>query len=238
MKVVVVLPTYKERENIIRLIPELFEQFKSNRKHEFEVLVVDDESPDRTAEAVKELAKKLPSIHLLTGKKQGLGAAYIRGFKHAMKKLNPDVLVEMDADFSHLPGDLPRLIEQIEKGADFVIGSRYVHGGKVPKDWNFFRKANSRWGNRLARYLAGIDNVADCTSGFRAIKRKTLEKVDLNRLKVRGYSFQMNLLYKAYMSGAKIKEVPIDFQERTWGHTKTWARGYLGIYVEQSEIKI
>ncbi len=220
MKVVVVLPTYKERENIIRLIPELFEQFKSNRKHEFEVLVVDDESPDRTAEAVKELAKKLPSIHLLTGKKQGLGAAYIRGFKHAMKKLNPDVLVEMDADFSHLPGDLPRLIEQIEKGADFVIGSRYVHGGKVPKDWNFFRKANSRWGNRLARYLAGIDNVADCTSGFRAIKRKTLEKVDLDRLKVRGYSFQMNLLYKAYMSGAKIKEVPIDFQERTWGHTK------------------
>ncbi len=220
MKVVIVLPTYKERENIIRLIPELFEQFKSSRKHEFEVLVVDDESPDRTAEAVKELAKKLPSIHLLTGKKQGLGAAYIRGFKHAMKKLNPSVLVEMDADFSHLPGDLPKLIEQIEKGADFVIGSRYVRGGKVPKDWNFLRKTNSRWGNRFARYLAGIDNVRDCTSGFRAIKKSVLEKINLDKLKVRGYSFQMNLLYKAYMGGAKIKEVPIDFQERTWGHTK------------------
>jgi dolichol-phosphate mannosyltransferase len=220
VKVVVVLPTYKERENIIRLIPELVEQFGKKHKHKFEILVVDDESPDRTAQAVKELAKKLPNIHLLTGKKQGLGAAYIKGFKYAMKKLKPDVLVEMDADFSHLPQDLPGLLKQIEKGADFVIGSRYVRGGKVPKDWSFFRKANSRWGNRFARYLAGIDNVRDCTSGFRAIKRKTLDKIDLDRLKVRGYSFQMNLLYKAYMSGAKIREVPIDFQERTWGHTK------------------
>jgi dolichol-phosphate mannosyltransferase len=220
VKVVVVLPTYKERENIIRLIPELVEQFKDKSKHRFEILVVDDESPDRTAEAVKELAKKLPHIHLLIGKKQGLGAAYIRGFKHAMKKMKPDVLVEMDADFSHLPGDLPKLINQIEKGADLVIGSRYISGGRIPKDWNFFRKANSRWGNRFARYLAGIDNVRDCTSGFRAIKRSVLEKIDLDKLKVRGYSFQMNLLYKAYVSGAKIVEVPIDFQERTWGHTK------------------
>ncbi|HEX7456740.1 MAG TPA: polyprenol monophosphomannose synthase [Candidatus Nanoarchaeia archaeon] len=220
MKVTIVLPTYKERENVVRLIPELFEQFKNARRHHFEILVVDDESPDRTAEAVKELAKKLPGIHLLTGKKQGLGAAYIRGFKYAINKLKADVLVEMDADFSHLPQDVPRLIEQIEKGADFVIGSRYIRGGKVPEDWNFFRRANSRWGNRFARYLAGIDDVRDCTSGFRAIKREVLDKINLDKLKVRGYSFQMNLLYKAFVNGAKIKEIPIDFQERTWGHTK------------------
>lgn len=220
MKVVVVLPTYKERENIIRLIPELVEQFGKKQKHKFEILVVDDESPDRTAQAVKELAKKLPNIHLLPGKKQGLGAAYIRAFKHAMKYFKPDVLVEMDADFSHQPQDLPMLLKEIEKGADFVIGSRYIPGGKVPKDWNFLRQLNSRWGNRFARYLAGIDNVRDCTSGFRAIKSKILRKIDLDKLKVRGYSFQMNLLYKAYINGAKVKEVPIDFQERTWGHTK------------------
>ena len=215
-----VLPTYKERRNIVRLIPDLAEQFKNLQKHQFEILVVDDSSPDRTGQAVKELEKKMPNVHLLIGKKQGLGAAYIRGFKYAMGKMKPDCIVEMDADLSHLPADLPRLVGEIEKGADFVIGSRYVRGGKVPRNWNFFRKANSKWGNRFARYLAGIDNVRDCTSGFRAIKRDVLENIDLDRLKVRGYSFQMNLLYKAYMNGAKIKEVPIDFQERTWGHTK------------------
>ncbi len=101
-----------------------------------------------------------------------------------------------------------------------MIGSRYVRGGKVPKNWNLFRKINSRWGNRFARYLAGIDDVYDCTSGFRAIRTQVLRKIDLDKLKVRGYSFQMNLLYKAYVLGAKITEVPIDFRERVAGYTK------------------
>lgn len=220
MKIVVVLPTYKERENIGRLIPELCNQFKKLPRDRFQILVVDDNSPDGTAQAVRDLGKDFGNIHLLSGKKQGLGAAYIRGFKYALNSLKADVVVEMDADFSHRPDELPKLIEQIDKGADFVIGSRYVRGGKVPKNWNFLRKANSRWGNRFARYIAGIDNVRDCTSGFRAIRRQVLEKIDLDKLKVRGYSFQMNLLYKAFVLGAKIKEVPIDFQERAWGHTK------------------
>jgi len=223
MKITIVIPTYRERENISRLIPELLGQFKKAPNHRFQILVVDDNSPDGTAGEVKKAAQ-LPSyrdkIHLLAGKKQGLGAAYIRGFKHALKSLKADVVVEMDADFSHRPDELPKLVEQIDKGADFVIGSRYIRGGRVPKNWNFLRKANSRWGNRFARYLAGIDGVRDCTSGFRAIRRQVLEKIDLDALKVRGYSFQMNLLYKAFVAGAKIKEVPIDFQERTWGHTK------------------
>ena len=222
-KIVVVLPTYKERENIGRLIPELLGQFKKIPQHDFQILVVDDNSPDGTGEKVRRLSKlqsNQDKIHLLAGKKRGLGAAYIRGFKYALNNLKADVAVEMDADFSHRPDELPKLIEQIDKGADFVIGSRYVKSGKVPKNWNFFRKANSRWGNRFARYIAGIDNVRDCTSGFRAIRRQVLEKIDLDKLKVRGYSFQMNLLYKAFVNGAKIKEVPINFQERTWGHTK------------------
>jgi len=190
------------------------------KRHSFQILVVDDNSPDGTAKLVKEMADDFKNIFLLSGKKQGLGVAYTRGFKYALEKLNAGVVVEMDADFSHKPSELPKLINEIDRGADFVIGSRYVRGGKIPRKWNFLRRANSRWGNRVARYIAGIDDVRDCTSGFRAIKSKILEKIDLDALKVHGYSFQMNLLYKAFVLGAKIREVPIDFQERTWGHTK------------------
>ncbi|OGY25618.1 MAG: hypothetical protein A2Z24_01690 [Candidatus Woykebacteria bacterium RBG_16_44_10] len=219
MKITLVIPTYNERRNARPLIKMLLNQFKF-LPHKFQILVVDDKSPDGTATVVGKLQKSIKNLHLLSGNKQGLGSAYIRGFKYALDKLKPDVIVEMDADFSHQPVELPRLIEQIEKGADFVIGSRYVRGGKVPKNWNLFRKINSRWGNRFARYLAGIDDVRDCTSGFRAIKTQVLEEIDLDKLKVRGYSFQMNLLYKAYVLGAKIKEVPIDFRERAAGYTK------------------
>lgn len=219
MKIAVVLPTYNERENIAPLIDQIIRSFTSI-SHNLQIVVVDDKSPDGTAKVVRDLREKTPSLHLLLGKKQGLGAAYIRGFTFAQKQLKPDIIVEMDADFSHDPKVLPKLIKEIENGSDIVIGSRYVKGGKVPKNWNLFRKANSKWGNRFARYLAGIDDVADCTSGYRAIKGDILQKIDLNRLKVRGYSFQMNLLYKAYVNGAKIKEVPIYFKERVWGHTK------------------
>lgn len=219
MKITLIIPTYNERENIGPLIKSLNSQFEILR-HKFHILVVDDKSPDGTAGVVKRMQDSVENLHLLVGKKQGLGSAYIRGFKYSLGKLKPDVIVEMDGDFSHQPSELPRLIEQIDDGADFVIGSRYVPGGKVPKNWNLFRKINSRWGNRFARYLAGIDNVSDCTSGFRAIKTDILKKIDLDKLKVRGYSFQMNLLYKAYVLGAVIKEVPIDFRERAAGFTK------------------
>ncbi|OGY22877.1 MAG: hypothetical protein A2172_02965 [Candidatus Woykebacteria bacterium RBG_13_40_15] len=220
MEIVIVLPTYRERENIARLIPELLDQFALIKPHRFQILVVDDKSPDGTGDVVRDLSKKYKNIHLLVGKKQGLGAAYIRGFDYALGELKADAVVEMDADFSHQPSELPILIKEIDRGADFVIGSRYVRGGKVPKNWNFLRRANSRWGNRFARYIAGIDNVLDCTSGFRVIRRRILEKISLRKLKVKGYSFQMNLLYEAYMKGANIKEVPIHFCERKWGHTK------------------
>lgn len=226
MNISVVLPTYKERENIGPLIQKILQVFQ-NYSHKVQILVVDDQSPDGTAEVVKKLSAKDRNIHLLIGKKEGLGAAYIRGFKVVLKNFKPDVVVQMDADFSHNPNVIPRFISEIEKGADFVIGSRYVKGGRVPSDWNPLRKANSKWGNRFARYLAGIDDVRDCTSGFRAISRQVLEKIDLGKLKVRGYSFQMNLLYRAYVDGAGIKEVPINFKERVWGHTKIGPRDVL-----------
>ncbi|MEX0616480.1 MAG: polyprenol monophosphomannose synthase [Candidatus Woykebacteria bacterium] len=223
MKIVVIVPTYQEKENIGLLITELQKEFRKI-PHDCHILVVDDSSPDGTAEEVKKVIEQSSnrenSIHLLTGRKQGLGAAYIRGIKFALANLHADLIVEMDADFSHKPKDVPRILEEIDKGADFVIGSRYVRGGKIPDNWNFIRVANSRWGNRFARYIVGIDNVKDCTAGFRAIKADLLKKIDLDSLKVRGYSFQMNLLYRAYMQGAKIKEVPVEFVEREKGHTK------------------
>lgn len=224
MKIVVVIPTYKEKNNIGPLISSLQSQFKIIR-HELHILVVDDNSPDGTADKVKDIMNQTKylgesNVHLLTGKKKGLGDAYMRGINNALEELGADVILMMDADFSHKPKDIPRLVSEIEKGADFVIGSRYIRGGRIPEDWNIFRKANSRWGNRFARYIVGIDNVKDCTAGFRGIKKEVLEDIDLDSLKVRGYSFQMNLLYKAYMNGAKIKEIPVEFIERKKGHTK------------------
>lgn len=182
--------------------------------------MVDDNSPDRTAEAVQELQKTYGNLYLASGKKEGLGAAYIRGMRQAMEKMKADVIVEMDADLSHKPEDLPRLLAEIDKGFDFVIGSRYVKGGRLPKDWSWLRRANSRWGNRLARYVAGIDGVKDCTAGYRAIRTSLLKKINLESLKVKGYSFQMKLLFEAFILGAMIKEIPIEFVERKIGHTK------------------
>lgn len=189
-------------------------------KHATDILVVDDDSPDGTAQAVTKLQEQFANLYLLTGPKKGLGAAYIRGMRYSMEKLKADVVVEMDADLSHKPEDLPRLIAEIDKGADLVIGSRYVKGGKVPQDWSFLRAANSRWGNRFARYIAGIDDVRDCTAGYRAIRTKLLRRIDLDTLRVKGYSFQMKLLFEAFVLGAKIKEIPIEFHERKIGHTK------------------
>lgn len=197
----------------------LEDQFKKI-SHETSILVVDDRSPDGTADAVREQMKIFDNIHLITGEKEGLGAAYIRGMRYSMEKLGADVVVEMDADLSHKPEDLPRLIAEIDEGYDLVIGSRYVSGGKLPPDWSLLRKANSRWGNRFARYVAGIDGVRDCTAGYRAIRTSLLKKINLNSLKVKGYSFQMKLLFEAFVEGAKIKEIPIEFVERKVGHTK------------------
>ncbi|MDP2671624.1 MAG: polyprenol monophosphomannose synthase [bacterium] len=219
MKIVVIIPTYRERENIQKLIPLLAEQ-RNRINHDLQILVVDDNSPDGTAQAVGELIKTHKNLHLVSGEKQGLGAAYIRGMRYAMEKLEAEIVVEMDADLSHKPEDLPRLIAEIDSGADFVIGSRYVPGGKIPEGWSLLRKANSRWGNRFARYIAGIDDVADCTAGFRAIRVELLKKIDLTKLHVKGYSFQMSLLFEAFVGGGKIKEVPVEFVERKIGHTK------------------
>ena len=184
------------------------------------ILVVDDNSPDGTAKIVDQYTEKFSSsVFLLNRRKKiGLGSAYIAGFKYAMDELGVDAVFEMDADFSHDPKDVPRFMEEVSNGSDFVIGSRYIRGGNIP-DWGFKRRMISRGGNFFARAIAGIP-VNDCTSGFRAIKTSLLEKIDLDSLGAQGYAFQMNLLNEAMKNGAKIKEIPITFNNRKYGESK------------------
>lgn len=219
MKVVIVLPTYNERANIEPMITALNEQF-TRMSHDMHVLVVDDSSPDGTADAVRALQPRFANLHLLMGKKAGLGAAYIRGITHALNELHADAIFEMDADFSHKPEDVPRLMVNLEYGADFVIGSRYVPGGTIPAEWSGYRRANSFGGNVVARYVAGMYRVRDCTAGFRAIKAQLLRKIDFSRMRVQGYAFQVALLHAAIVQGAKVVEVPVDFIDRRYGESK------------------
>lgn len=219
MKITVILPTYNEKDNIAPMIEALQEQFRKVPR-DMSILVVDDNSPDGTAAIVRSEAEKASNIFLITGQKQGLGAAYVRGMKYAINELHADVVMEMDADFSHNPEDVPRLIQAIDQGADFVIGSRYVPGGKIPGDWSFLRRMNSKWGNVFARYVAGMYRVRDCTAGFRAIRASVIKKIDLDALKVRGYAFQISLLHEAIVNHAVVREIPVEFVDRKRGQTK------------------
>jgi len=216
MKICVITPTYNERENISRLIDALLGIFKS-LKHEMHILVVDDNSPDGTGNIVRRYAKRHNNIHLLVGKKQGIGAAYIRGFKYAIGKF--DVIIMMDADLSHNPQKIPELIKEIQNGYNLVIGSRYIPNGSTP-DWGLSRKIISKCGNFFARIVGGLYKVHDCTTGFRAIKTNLLSQIDFRYLATRGYAFLTTLLYELYMCGAKIKEIPITFYDRKFGQTK------------------
>jgi dolichol-phosphate mannosyltransferase len=193
-------------------------------RHDMHVLVVDDNSPDDTAGAVRLLQQRYSNLHLLLGEKHGLGAAYIRGMRHAIEHMQAEAVFEFDADFSHKPEDVPRLMVNIEYGADLVIGSRYVPGGTIPAEWSLIRRANSLGGNIVARYVAGMYRVRDCTAGFRAIRTSLLRRIDLNRLGVQGYAFQVALLHAAIVEGAKVVEVPVDFIERERGSSKLGLR--------------
>ena len=219
MKVVIILPTYNERGNIVALLASLQDEFQRIR-HDMHVLVVDDNSPDGTAGLVREVMQRYPNVHLITGEKAGLGAAYIRGMQHAIDELHADIIFEMDADFSHDPRDVPRLLAALESPADFVIGSRHVKGGSIPAEWSIWRKLNSAGGNWVARYVAGLYGIRDCTAGFRAIRATILRQVDFTALRVKGYAFQVALLHQAVTLGAVVKEVPVDFIDRKYGQSK------------------
>lgn len=219
-KIVVILPTYNERDNIIKLIAQVQVIFKKLAFYKCQILVVDDNSPDGTSEGVRLLATKNKNIQLITGEKRGLGAAYVRGMRYAINKLNADILFEMDADFSHDPALIPEFIKKIEEGADFVIGSRYIRGGSIPKQWGIERKFFSIFGNLIARFGLMLLRVRDWTSGYRAIKSEVFKKVEDKLDKYTGYTFQIAFLHRAIQKGYKVDEVPLKFIDRKYGKSK------------------
>lgn len=221
MKIVVILPTYNERGNIEKMIPLLEKEiFPKIKKFEMWLLVADDNSPDKTADVVRDFQKKWDNIELTTGSKEGLGAAYIRAMKYAMDKMHADAVVEFDSDFQHDPNDIPKLVKAYENGADYVIGSRYVPGGAIPKKWRIHRKFMSFFGSLFARLVLLQFGIHDMTSGFKLTSTEYLKKVDLNNLYSKYYAYKIHILYDVLKKGAKVVEVPIIFYEREKGSSK------------------
>jgi dolichol-phosphate mannosyltransferase len=219
LKACVIIPTYNERGNIARLIPKMQEVFEKIKDFDMNILVVDDNSPDGTSDVVKEFSQKYKNVFLLEReKKEGLGAAYIAGFEEAINKIKADIIIQMDADFSHNPDVLPTLVNYT-KDYDLVIGSRYVPGGGVV-NWSLMRKAISRGGNFIARAVADLKGVNDCTSGYRAMRVELVNKMNKDNVNIFGYAFLMSLLYEAKRNKARIKETPIMFVDRIEGTSK------------------
>ncbi|MCT8339573.1 polyprenol monophosphomannose synthase [Flavobacteriaceae bacterium TK19130] len=214
-KAVVVIPTYNENENIARLLRNVFALQRS-----FDILVVDDNSPDGTAETVRNLqAEYKDTLFLLNRKeKAGLGTAYIAGFKWALAR-EYDYVFEMDADFSHNPNDLIRLFNACHRDeADMSIGSRYVKGVNVV-NWPMSRVLMSWVASKYVRLITGMD-IYDTTAGFVCYRRKVLEKINLDKIQFVGYAFQIEMKFKAYLANFKITEVPVIFTDRTRGESK------------------
>ncbi len=206
-KISIVIPTYNEKDNIAKLIPEIFSQIGC------EIIVVDDNSPDGTAGVVEGLAKKY-NVKLIKRKgKLGIGSAYKAGFESA----SGDIIFEMDADFSHDPKHIKDFVQAIGN-CDAVVGSRYIKGGTVV-GWGFYRKAVSRTANFLAHFFLRIP-VNDVTSGYRAYRKSALKKIDIERIKSEGYSFQLEILHYMVKAGLRINEIPIIFNDRRIGKSK------------------
>lgn len=242
-KAVIILPTYNEEGNIVSLIEAILYETRKIANWKILILVVDSKSTDNTANLVKNLIKKYPKeLHFLQTEKDGLGKAYTDGFRYALKQLNPFVIFEMDADWSHNPLDIPLFLRQIEKGADFVYGSRYIKGGSIPDAWDIHRKIFSIFGNLIIRLGFMKLKITDWTNGFRAIKSWVIKDL-LDELKnYSGYVFQIAFLDKALKKGVYVMEVPNKFHDREKGYSKINFSQYIFqiliyIFVNSSFIK-
>jgi len=226
MKVVNIIPTYNERENIGRMLDVLLEIAKKNPKYNFATLVVDDNSPDGTGEVVKDYIKKHKNIKLITGPKKGLGYALLRGYKYAMEKMGAEVIIPNDADFQWNPYKIPALLAKIDEGFDVVVASRHIEGGEIEK-WSLFRKLNHWFANDFfAGFVAGVKEVKDHTGCFKAIRTKNLKKVPLEKIKIVGFGFQNYILYELSKTGARFAEVGVEFRERKAGKSKIGLNRY------------
>ncbi|MGB2981904.1 MAG: polyprenol monophosphomannose synthase [Candidatus Zixiibacteriota bacterium] len=212
MKTLVIIPTYNESENIERIVPLVLDQDSS-----IHVLIVDDNSPDGTGRVADEMAKKDDRVFVIhREKKSGLGTAYIAGFKFALEK-GYDLIFEMDCDFSHDPKYVPHFLKAIQE-ADLVLGSRYIDGVNVI-NWPMSRLLLSYYANVYSRLVTGLP-VKDATGGFKCFRREVLEAINLGRVKSNGYSFQIEMSFRAWKKGFKIKEIPIVFEDRKVGQSK------------------
>ena len=217
MKLAIVIPTYNEAETIPSLISELFEKIKQ-LVEKLDILIIDDSSPDGTADIVRELGTKYEKITVIQRpKKMGLGAAYKEGFRHVLEKLDSELVLQMDADHSHQPSEIPNMLEKI-KNFDFLVASRHVEGSDVI-GWGIGRKATHSIAGAIARICAKIE-IKDSTSGFRMFKKKTLEKVNFNKIRSDGFAFQIEVLHQLKQLGMKGLEVPTVFVNRTEGSSK------------------
>lgn len=214
MRNLVLIPTYNERENVSAMVDKVF-----SLPVEFDILVIDDGSPDGTADIVRERQRDYPErLHLLCREgKLGLGTAYLAGFRWGLER-DYDYIIEMDCDFSHNPDDLPRLVAAAEEGADVVVGSRYVQGVNVV-NWPMSRLLMSYCASIYVRTVTGMP-VHDATAGFVCYSRRVLETMDLDKVEMKGYGFQIEMKYSAWKLGFKIREVSIIFIDRVLGQSK------------------
>lgn len=220
-RVWLIIPTYNEAENVGPIVRAAAAQLEQAAPGQYRILIADDNSPDGTGRLADELAAELQTVEVLHRPgKQGLGQAYVAGFGHALAQ-GAELVMEMDADFSHDPKYLPQLLAAAEH-ADLVLGSRYVKGGGT-RDWGLLRRMVSRGGGVYARLILGV-KVRDLTGGFKCIRRSVLEAIDLPSLRAEGYVFQIEVTYRAIRSGFRVVEVPIVFSDRTVGSSKMSTR--------------
>lgn len=227
MNVVILLPTYNERENVLVILEKLRESVRKIKKYTFSYLVIDDMSPDGTKDLVTSYQKKHDDVFLMLGEKEGLGKAILRGMHYAIDTLHADILVQIDGDLSHDPVAIPTFLEAFDSGANFVVGSRYIPGGSIPDNWALYRKIYSVLGNSIVRYGLGFPKVHDWTGGYRAYTKYFAEKAKHKLTKYRGYVFQIAFLYTSILHGATIREVPIHFTDRRFGHSKIAPSEYI-----------
>ena len=234
-KVIVIIPTYNEKENIGRMIDvlenEIFPKIKNNQ---MEILVVDDKSPDGTADIVRQKMKEFKNIELSLDEKKGLGAGYKRGMKYAMEKMKADAVIEFDADFQHDPKYILDLVEKFDQGYDHVIGSRFVKGGSIPKEWAFYRKfltvVGSSLFSRIVLFFPKINKVRDVSTGLKLTRVKgVLDKVDFSKI-ANDFCYKTQILYQIVNMGAKVIEVPLQFKLREKGETKMGFNTVIGTF--------
>lgn len=225
-KVVIVAPTYNEKGAIENLVNKVFDQSKKLLNWEIYLLIVDSQSKDGTIEIVKRLQNKFPNLYLLETEKEGLGKAYLRGFKYCEEKINPYLIIQIDADGQHDPNKIPEFIKKIEQGADFVVGTRYSKGGSIPENWGLNRKILSIGANFVIKFGFMKPKVTEWTNGYRAIKFWLVKNACDYLKNYSGYVFQVAFLDFAIKNNAVLGEIPIHFKERTTGVSKINAFQY------------